>query len=207
MHDGETLFGPGSAWHLDRTCQWLTETHQIPPIIVVGITGGGPLRIDEDAPWRDASYGAGGGGASFLIAIRDSLKPEIDRHFRTMPDVAHTYMAGASLGGLLSVYAGYAFSSTFSRVAAFSPPYVWAGGAMLKFAHDRGRGQLVRFYQDTGTVRDNDPYFLYEMQQVVLDQGFQEGGDLLTVVGQGQTHDGHDWGARAPAMLKFLVGE
>jgi len=207
MHDGEKVFGPHSDWHPDDTYQWLVETRQIPPIIVVGIASGGRLRLYEDGPWQDRYWGGGGGGAGFLIAIRDSLKPEIDGRYRTMPDAAHTFMAGASLAGLLSVYAGYEFGSTFGRVAAFSPPYAWADTAVLEFARGRGRGHLVRLYQDTGTIGDNSRDILYQMRQVAADQGFREGSDLMTVVALGQSHGPRCWRTRVPAMLKFLVGE
>ena len=48
-------------------------------------------------------------------------KPEIDRQFRTLPDRLHTFIAGSSMGGLMSLYALLEYNQVFSRAAALSP--------------------------------------------------------------------------------------
>ena len=49
------------------------------------------------------------------------LKPYIDRTYRTLPDRDHTFIAGSSMGGLMSLYALLKYNHIFSRAAALSP--------------------------------------------------------------------------------------
>src|SRR5204863_342751 len=76
----------------------------------------------------------GGGGAAHAASVRDSLRPEIDRRYRTLPDPEHTWMAGSSLGGLISAYAGYHEAATFGRVACVSPSLWWDDRHLLREA-------------------------------------------------------------------------
>jgi len=52
------------------------------------------------------------------------FKKEIDENFRTLPDRSHTYIAGSSMGGLMSIYALVAYNNYFSRAVALSPS-IW----------------------------------------------------------------------------------
>lgn len=49
------------------------------------------------------------------------LKPLIDRRYPTKPGRAHTFIAGSSMGGLMSLYAVLCYNQVFSRAAALSP--------------------------------------------------------------------------------------
>ena len=50
-----------------------------------------------------------------------TFKPYIDTHYRTLPDREHTFIAGSSMGGLMSIYALLHYNQFFSRAAALSP--------------------------------------------------------------------------------------
>lgn len=49
------------------------------------------------------------------------FKPEIDSMVRTIPDREHTFIAGSSMGGLMSLYALLEYNRYFSKAAALSP--------------------------------------------------------------------------------------
>lgn len=59
-----------------------------------------------------------------------SFKKEVDQQFRTLPDREHTYIAGSSMGGLMSLYAALQYNSYFSRAAALSPS-IWVAADKL----------------------------------------------------------------------------
>ncbi|HTK30693.1 MAG TPA: alpha/beta hydrolase-fold protein [Candidatus Saccharimonadaceae bacterium] len=137
MLDGQDLFGASSRWRVDQTAEHMIETRQIPGVIIVGIENArGAARTFEYTPWADSFYtlAPSGGGDAFLRAVSSSLIPLVNRRFRTLTGPEHTFLLGASFGGLIASYAGYAFDSTFSRVAAMSPSYWWDHGHMLAFA-------------------------------------------------------------------------
>lgn len=52
------------------------------------------------------------------------LKPYIDSRYPTIPDREHTFIAGSSMGGLMSLYAVTAYNHVYSRAACLSPS-VW----------------------------------------------------------------------------------
>ena len=81
-------------------------------------------RLSEYSPYDFSERGFGsitGKGEITMQWMINTFKPYIDRHFRTMPDREHTYIAGSSMGGLMSLYAVLAHNDVFSRAAALSP--------------------------------------------------------------------------------------
>jgi len=127
-----------------------------------------------------------------------------DRRFRTLPDRAHTAITGYSLGGLISAYAGIAYDSTFGLVGACSPTYGWGPGpgGIYGVVGPRYRWELpVRYYQDTGYPRDNG---IDDMETRLLDRGYTEGIDLMSITARDATHSFDAWEHRFPGMLRFL---
>lgn len=203
MHDGQTLWGPSRTddptWQLDAILDSLILGGFAPPLIVVGIDNAD--RVHEYAPFP-GPFSAQAGGDGYIRAIRDHLKPAIDRHFATRSDARHTLMAGTSLGGLITVYAGYAYDDVFGCVAAFSGSFWYGERAFFEFASVR-KPDLARFYLDAG----NDNYtWALRMRDHALQQGFVEGEDLMWVHIPGHEHAPYYWAQRFPDALKFMVG-
>ena len=221
MHDGQNLFDVRTSfageWQVDEACEQLIAAGDISPVIVIGIENGGASRINEYTPWPASGYG-GGGGNAYLTAIRDLLKPEVDRRYRTLVGESHTYMAGSSLGGLISAYAGYHYAETFRRVACVSPSLWWDNRHMIADAAAQGRPDVTRWYQDMGTIEGGttqdangngiDDYIddLRAMRDVLAGQGLQAGLDLESIEAAGHRHNESYWAQRVPGMLRFLVG-
>lgn len=63
-------------------------------------------------------------GKAYLDFVVKTLKPHIDKKYRTLPDKKHTAMAGSSMGGLITLYAGLNYPETFGILGVFSPS-VW----------------------------------------------------------------------------------
>ncbi|HKQ49730.1 MAG TPA: alpha/beta hydrolase-fold protein [Phycisphaerae bacterium] len=208
MHDGQNLFDQFTSfageWRVDETCELLIGNREIEPIIVVGIENSA-ARCNEYTPWFSASQGCGGGGDVYLQAIRDVLIPEVDQRYRTRTGPANTYMAGSSLGGLITVYAGYAYDGVWGRIAGVSPSYWWANQAMLNYAAAGSKPEtLTHFYQDMGTL-ESGLANLQAMRDIAVSQGFVEGEDFLSVEAQGHTHNEYYWALRLPNILRYLI--
>ena len=58
------------------------------------------------------------------------FKPDIDANVRPLPNREHTFIAGSSMGGLMSLYALLEYNRYFSRAAALSPS-LWVDPARL----------------------------------------------------------------------------
>lgn len=81
-------------------------------------------RLSEYSPFDFSEKHWGtfqGKGKETMEWFVNSFKPYIDHHYRTIPDREHTFIAGSSMGGLMSVYALLHYNHIFSRAAALSP--------------------------------------------------------------------------------------
>ena len=120
MHDGQNLFENATSyageWGIDETMDAFKNA-----CIVVGIDNGGVLRMNEYNP-NTSQFGKGE-GRSYLAFIVENLKPFIDKTYRTLADSRHTYMAGSSMGGLISFYAGLYYPHVFGALGIFSPSF------------------------------------------------------------------------------------
>lgn len=84
-------------------------------------------RLSEYSPFTFTEEGFGrvvGRGKKFMDWLTGTLKPLIDERYPTLPEREFTWIAGSSMGGLMSLYAVTACNDVFSRAAALSPS-VW----------------------------------------------------------------------------------
>ena len=81
-------------------------------------------RLSEYAPFSFSAPEIGeitGRGKLTMEWLTQSFKPYIDSHFRTRRTREHTFIAGSSMGGLMSIYALLEYNCVFSKAAALSP--------------------------------------------------------------------------------------
>ncbi|WP_197206661.1 alpha/beta hydrolase-fold protein [Cytobacillus firmus] len=78
----------------------------------------------------------------------NELKPLIDRKYKTM--TGENYMAGISLGGLLSVYAGCKYPDVFKRIAGMSSAFYRNQEEIEKLAGSTPSSEKI--YLDCGTA-------------------------------------------------------
>jgi predicted alpha/beta superfamily hydrolase len=125
MQDGQNLFNERTAafgeWGVDE-CLDTLERQMNKECIVVGIDNSDVNRLTEYNPYDQPKYGKGEGNqyADFLVK---TLKPFIDQHYRTLKDASHTYIAGSSMGAVISLYAVIKYPDVFSAAGIFSPAF------------------------------------------------------------------------------------
>ncbi|MEJ7739904.1 MAG: alpha/beta hydrolase-fold protein [Chitinophagaceae bacterium] len=121
MHDGQNLFDEFTAysgeWGVDETLDNMQAE-----CIVIGIDNGGHNRINEYNPDDHPQFGKGE-GRLYLEFIVATLKPFVDKNYRTLRGKLNTYIAGSSMGGLISFYAGGVYPDIFGRIGVFSPSF------------------------------------------------------------------------------------
>ena len=91
-----------------------------------------------------------GGADAYLAFLDDTLKPRIDRLFRTRQGRDETMILGSSMGGLLSLYAYFRYPSVFGRAGVMSPS-IWFGQRAILDYIARTRTPRGRLYVDAGT--------------------------------------------------------
>ncbi|HXE79149.1 MAG TPA: alpha/beta hydrolase-fold protein [Vicinamibacterales bacterium] len=205
MQDGQNLSDPAAAfagtWHLAEALRALADDGI--EAIVVGIHNMGPARLAEYSPFPDPRHG-GGRGQAYLRFVARTLKPRIDRSFRTRRRRESTFIAGSSMGGLIALYALYSAPGIFGGAAAMSPSLWFGRGRMLTLAA-RSRPPRGRLYLDVGTAEGYATlHDTRRFRDRLLDRGF-DSRRLKYVESEGATHDEAAWGARLPDALRFLL--
>ncbi|HYE53636.1 MAG TPA: alpha/beta hydrolase-fold protein, partial [Chitinophagaceae bacterium] len=121
MHDGQNLFDDATAfsgeWGIDETLDSMKKH-----CIVVGIDNGGLKRMNEYNPYDNDRFGKGE-GKQYLAFIVKTLKPFIDKKYKTLADKKNTHIAGSSMGGLISMYAAIVYPNVFGSAGVFSPSF------------------------------------------------------------------------------------
>ncbi|WP_417431351.1 alpha/beta hydrolase [Halpernia sp.] len=128
MEDGQNLFNDATSfsgeWKIDETLNVLFSQHKT-DAIVIGIENGGAERLNEYSPWKNAKYG-GGKGDLYTDFLANTLKPYVDKHYRTLKQPKYTALIGSSMGGLISFYAGVKYPNKFGKLGIFSPSFWFA---------------------------------------------------------------------------------
>ena len=121
MPDGQNLFDAKTSfvgeWNIDEKLDSLNAQ-----VIVVGIEHGNDKRIEELTPYKNEKYG-GGKADDYLEFIVKTLKPEIDKKYRTKNNAKNTIIMGSSLGGLTAFYAAIKYPEIFGKAGVFSPAF------------------------------------------------------------------------------------
>lgn len=143
LHDAQNLFDAKTSfageWEVDETLDSLNAN-----IIVVGIENGGEKRLSELTPYPHEKYG-GGGADAYVDFIVQTLKPHIDRVYRTKTTRKNTAIGGSSLGGLVSFYAALRHPDVFGKVLAFSPSF-WFSGAIYDLAEKQEKIRMKVYF-------------------------------------------------------------
>lgn len=205
MHDGQNLFDSATSfsgdWQVDETLTVLG--HAGLEIIAVGVPHMGIRRINELSPFSDPQYGEGCGD-TYLRFIVDTVKPLIDRSFRTLPGRAHTTIAGSSMGGLISLYAFFRYPDIFGAAGIMSPALWFARRAIFPFL-DRAPSMPGRLYLDIGTNEGaNTVADVRRLRNLLSLKGYRPKEQLLYVEEEGAGHSEADWARRLPRALQFL---
>ena len=142
MFDGHNVFFDedatyGKSWGMAE----YMEKAKLPIIIAAVECNRSPdnSRICEYSPFTFTNDELGyvkSRGKITMNWLINTFKPYIDKKYPTIPDRKHTFIAGSSMGGLMSLYAVTTYNRYFSRAAALSPS-IW-------FAEDQLNQMIYR---------------------------------------------------------------
>ena len=147
MQDGQNLFDQALSyageWQVDETMEALSREGI--EAIVVGVPNAGVRRIDEYSPFKDQRLRKGGRGDWYVAFLANTVKPLIDRDFRTLPEREHTGVLGSSMGGLISLYALFCRPEVFGFAGAMSPSLWFAHEAIFPYVQqaDARPGRII----------------------------------------------------------------
>ena len=206
MHDGQNLFDRatsfGEEWGVDETMETLGG--QGIEAIVVGIPNMGEDRCDEYSPFADPTKG-GGSGEQYLDFLVGTIKPLVDRSFRTLSGRADTGMIGSSMGGLITLYAVLRRPEIFGFAGIMSPALWFADRAVFEYLEGVDK-PAARLYVDVGTA-EGEPTVAdaRRLRDALVGRGFEIGSDLEYVEDENAGHHEGEWGERFSEAVRFLL--
>jgi predicted alpha/beta superfamily hydrolase len=232
MHDGQALFDTlhsfnHQEWRVDETLSSLIARRAIPQCIVVGIWNTGPTRKAEYFPQKAlanlsqderakclTTLEGGPQADNYLKFIVEELKPHIDSRFSTWSDQKNTFIAGSSMGGLISMYAICEYPEIFGGAACLSTH--WTGSyednnaipqAIAKYLNEHLPPPVNhRIYFDYGTVALDS---LYKPHQLNVDKIMARHGytpkQWVTKEFVGENHSEEAWSKRFEIPVTFLL--
>jgi predicted alpha/beta superfamily hydrolase len=140
MHDGQNVFDDATAYSGEWGVDEFLDTVFLRSSIIVAVDHGGNNRLTEYNPYDNERFGQGEGDLYVDFLVK-TLKPYIDKNYRTLKDKKNTGIAGSSMGGLISLYAVLKYPKVFGKVGVFSPAF-WISGTRI-FDDIRKKGKKV----------------------------------------------------------------
>jgi predicted alpha/beta superfamily hydrolase len=202
MHDGRQVFDPststwGQDWQVDELAQEMILSGELEPFIVVAVDCT-VARREEYSPSRK--------GDDYIRFLLQELKPMVDSTWRTDP--YRSYIAGSSMGGLISFYAGWKHPDVFAGAACLSPAFVERYGPECFRLVEADREHLpeLKLFLSCGGAAGLEAELLagtLQMADLLKNVGFPD--DRMTVRIEGWAeHNEAAWARMTPHWLRFF---
>ncbi len=240
MHDGQMLFDSTTTWNraewgVDETLCKLMASKRIKQCIVVGIWNTAKrhpeyfpqkpfYNMTEADQQRMLAVGRetgkpvigegpiSDGYLKFLVA---ELKPYIDNHFSTLKDQQNTFIAGSSMGGLISMYAICEYPKIFGGAACMSTHWTGIFTNVDNPIPDAFLGYLKthlpspkthKLYFDYGSKTLDSMYKPYQLRadRIIKAKGYTK-TNWITLEFPGDDHSEKSWSKRLDKPVLFLL--
>ena len=211
MHDGQNVFDDltsfSGEWGVDEAIDTLgIKTKEC---IVVGIDNGGNKRLNEYCPYDFDLKGiaannvsAKGEGASYVDFLAKTLKPFIDKKYRTLKDAKNTFVAGSSMGGLISMYAVLRYPKVFGGAGVFSPAF-WVGPKIFDDIKTKGKKVSAKIYFYAG---DEEGETMVPMTLQAFNEMHKVSkSKMCEVIRAGGKHNEQRWRIEFPLFYEWLM--
>ena len=202
MQDGQNLSDPSIAfagtWDLDHALEHLADRGIEP--IVVGVHNT-ENRLLEYSPFKHPRHG-GGQADRYLAFLAETLKPRIDRLFRTRRSRSYTAIGGSSMGGLVSFYGWLRRPEIFGHAIAMSPSFWFGRDRLFEYVSARKlpRGRL---YLDVGGAEGQEAVRDVRLMRALLQEKRIRPGTFAYLEDRGGRHEEAAWARRLEEALAF----
>ena len=238
MHDGQMLFDANTTWNkqewmIDEVATQLMQENKTRDFIVVGTHNIPAIRWqdlfpekamnylskeDKEAVYEEAkknNFSTNLKGDAYVEFLVKELKPYIDATYSVYTNKENTFVAGSSMGGLMSMYAVAEYPNIFAGAACISTHWVGASpkkdnklpGAIFSYLEaNLPDAKTHKMYFDYG---DKTLDAFYPQYAPKVDSIFKNGGYTITnyknLFFKGTNHSELSWQKRVNIPLTFLL--
>jgi enterochelin esterase-like enzyme len=246
MHDGQNLFdkaltGYNQEWGMDEAIPRMVRQGDLRSWIVVGVQSPRsryhslfPTKIypllspDFQSRVTNLETGEPKGslvGDAYLKFMVETVKPRVDKEFRTLKGPEDTAVMGSSMGGLMAFYAMAEYPQVFGQAAAVSMHVALASPTDKGLDHAKAAADAAeafrkylatskmrpgtnRLYIDHGTGTLDGSYGPYSTALLpVLEEAGWKGTNFMFRTFAGAEHNETAWAQRVDIPLAFLDRE
>lgn len=239
MHDGQMIFDASitwnkQSWDVATIAGKLINENKTQKFIVVGIWNNGIYRHSEYFPEKiiaeipestkkivvEQQLQNKPQADNYLKFITSELKPFIDSTFSTKKEQSTTFIAGSSMGGLISLYAICEYPTIFGGAACVSMHSPMVMKENISELTDSHVAAPFRNYLKTNLPdpKNHTIYFDYgdqtldsyykdyqeKIDTILIEKGFKE-PQWITKFYPGKDHSEQSWSARLDSILLFLL--
>jgi alpha-glucosidase len=132
-----------------------------------------------------------------------TLKPYIDKNYRTRKGYRNTALIGSSLGGLISYYGGLKYPKVFGNIGAMSPSF-WFSGEVVDFTKSYGKQKKLNLYVLVGGLEGPGMVDGVETtSKLLLESGFNPKRLKTKIVPEGK-HNEAFWQGEFLPLVQWL---
>jgi enterochelin esterase-like enzyme len=241
MHDGQMLYDATNSWNkqswdVDDVATKLLNDKTVQNFIVVGIWNSGKSRHANyfpQKPYESLSQGQKDfvskqlqtngrttdmfhpNSDNYLKFLVGELKPYIDKNYSVYKDRSHTFVAGSSMGGLISMYAICEYPTIFGGAACLSThwpgifavennPIPEAFFNYLKLHLPDPKNHKIYFDYGDQTLDALYAPLQKKADEVMLSKGYNN-KNWITKFFPGKDHSEKSWNERLNIPLEFLL--
>ncbi|GAB2823639.1 alpha/beta hydrolase-fold protein [Ferruginibacter profundus] len=200
LQDGQNIFDEvtsafGNEWGVDECLDSLIAKGK-PGCIVVAIDNGGAARMNEYNPYEFALKDSTAGkafspqGNEYIDFLKQTLKPFIDKKYRTLSAKENTIIAGSSMGGLIAYYAVLKYPDVFGKAGVFSPAF-WTAPAIKILTDSVGNKVSSKFFFYCGGKESEN--MVTDMNEVAEKLGTNSYAMIYTLIDAEGKHEEKAW--------------
>lgn len=210
MFDGHNVFFDedatyGKSWGMK---EYLEASDAQLIVVAVECNHKGNGRLHEYSPFPGSFHGGRlkGLGPVYMDWLVNVLKPQVDKKLPTLPDREHTFIAGSSMGGLMTIYALTAYNHVFSRGAALSPSLWLTLGKLRRLIRDTEFNPNTWLYMDYGSeeLDNHDAPKMVAAFSKVYEDFLKKGVMACARIIPGGTHSEASWEQQVPMFMHCL---
>jgi enterochelin esterase-like enzyme len=220
MHDGQMLFDSNTtwnkqAWEVDDVAGKLNNENKTEQFIVVGIWNNGVYRHSEYFPENiiknipdstrkfvvEQQLKNKPQSNNYLKFLVKELKPFIDKQFATQKDREHTFIAGSSMGGLISLYAICQYPKVFGGAACLSTHTPMILKEKISFNIDADIASKFRNYLTAHLPSPTTHKIYFDYGDKTLDRFYKPFQDKIDAIMMAKGFTANNW------VTRFFAGE
>lgn len=206
MLDGQNIIDPktssfGKDWQVDEVMTDLIAADKIDEAIVVGI---------YNSPDRTPEYSDSPLGKAFAEFVVRSVKPLIDKTYRTKPEAQSTSIMGSSMGGLDAFLFVWWYPDVFTQAGCISSAFIDPFDDILSEVEKSEKpNRDIRLFFDMGddALDTRLKPGTEKMISILEKKGFVRGKNIDWYFATNASHSEEAWANRVWRPLVFMFGK